>query len=120
MNTRENVIQTKSYGFALRIVKMYKSNYQNYEDRDILRQLLRSATSIGANVEEAEGGQSKRDFIAKMSIAFKEAREAHYWLRLSRDSGILAIETVESLIIDIVEIIKILTAILNTSKQSKP
>jgi len=118
MKTRENVIQTKSYDFALKVVKMYKANYSNYEDREILRQLLRSATSIGANAEEAEGGQSKRDFIAKMSIAYKEARETNYWLRLTKDTGIISLDKSKQLIADSIELIRILTAILNSSKQA--
>lgn len=116
MKTRENVIQKKSYAFALNILKMYKKRYKNYEDRDLLRQLLRSATSIGANVEEAEGGQSKKDFIAKMSIAYKEARESNYWLRLMRDGQKLSKEISNELIDESIEILKILTSILKASK----
>lgn len=118
MNTRENVIQTKSYAFALKIVKMYMRMYKNSEVKDLLRQVLKSGTSIGANVEEAEGGQSKRDFIAKMSIAYKESRETNYWLRLFKDAEILEETEAEALKQDSEELMRIMTAILNTSKRA--
>lgn len=115
---KENVIQTKSYDFALKTVKLYQNHYRNSEVRSLLRQLLNSGTSVGANVEEAEGGQSKRDFIAKMSISYKEARETKYWLRLLRDSHVLEIGEANSMISECEELIRILTAILNSSKNS--
>ena len=79
----QNVIQEKSYRFALEIVELYRSLLKSGVERILIQQLLRSGTSIGANVEEALGGQSKKDFIAKMSIYYKEARETKYWLRLT-------------------------------------
>ena len=83
----DNVIQEKSFAFAIRIVNAYK--YLKFEKQEFVlsKQMLRSGTSIGANVEEAIGGQSKADFISKLSIAYKEARETLYWLRLLNDSG---------------------------------
>ena len=84
----KSIIKTKSYDFALEIVKLCVK-LKNEKHFEIASQLLRSGTSIGANVEEALAGQSKKDFFAKMSIASKEAREANYWLRLLRDSKIL-------------------------------
>lgn len=113
---KENVIQTKSYDFALRVVKTYQRHYKNSDVRSLLRQFLASGTSIGANIEEAEGGQSKRDFIAKLSISYKEARETKYWIRLLRDSDIFNKEESEKLLNDCDELLRILTAILNTSK----
>ncbi len=83
---KENVIQEKTYKFAIRAVKLYKYLVDEKREFVLSKQLLRSGTSIGANVEEAIGGQSKKDFIAKISIAYKEARETHYWLRILKDT----------------------------------
>lgn len=113
---KENVIQTKSYAFALNVVKVYQKHYKNSDVRSLLRQFLASGTSIGANVEEAEGGQSKRDFVAKLSISYKEARETKYWIRLLRDSQVFNDSEAEKLSSDCDELLRILTAILNTSK----
>ena len=82
-----NIIQEKSYHFSLRIISLYRRLYKQREFV-ISRQLLRCGTSIGANVEEALGSYSRKDFHFKMVIAFKEARETHYWLRLIRDAGL--------------------------------
>ena len=116
--SQENIIQTKSYSFALKIIKIYQKYYKHAEVKSLLRQVLNSGTSIGANVEEAEGGQSRRDFIAKLSISYKEARETHYWLRLLRDAKVFDEKESKSLLEDCAELIRILTAILNTSKNS--
>ena len=113
-----NVIQQKSYNFALKVVRMFQETAGNTGERSLLHQLLRSGTSIGANIEEAEGAVSKKDFIAKMGIAFKEARESHYWLRLLIDSNILGSKDVE-LLNDCVEILKILNSILRTSRKQE-
>ena len=78
----ENIIQTKSYAFAVRIVRLHKHLINTKKEYVLSKQILRSGTSIGANVEEAIGGQSKADFIHKLAIAYKEARETSYWLRL--------------------------------------
>ncbi len=83
---------------------------------DLARQVLRSGTSVGANVEEALAGISRLDFIAKMSIASKEARETHYWLRLLRDSKIIPDSKITSLETENLELIRILTAIVKTSQ----
>jgi len=111
-----NPVQTKSYQFALRIVKLYlflKSEKREYE---LSKQLLRSATSVGANVEEAIGAQSQKDFIHKLSIAYKEARETQYWLRLLSDSGIIASQESETLLPECEELMKIIGSILKTMK----
>ena len=84
----ENVIQTKSYAFALEIIKLFK-DLKNQREFIISKQVLRSGTAIGAMVEEAIGAESKKDFIHKISIAYKEARETHYWIRLLKDSEML-------------------------------
>ncbi len=85
-----------------------------------LKKILRSGTSIGANVEEAIGGQSERDFISKISIAYKEARETHYWLRLLRDAQILDRQHADSIITDCEELLKLSGSILKTMKQKIP
>ncbi|MFK7900074.1 MAG: four helix bundle protein [Cyclobacteriaceae bacterium] len=83
-----NVILNKSFEFAKKIIYLY-SALKNEKEFDLGRQLLRSGTSIGANIEEAQGAISKKDFIAKIHISYKEARETHYWLRLLKDCSIV-------------------------------
>lgn len=117
---QDNLIITKTYNFGLRILKLYLHLRSEKTDIGLCSQLLRSGTSIGANTEEAIGGSSRKDFINKLQIAYKEAREAGYWLRLLRDSKILDEKLAMSLINDFDEIIKILTAIINSSKKEKP
>lgn len=85
----ESVLKTKSYNFALRIVKLFKYLADEKKEYVLSKQILRSGTSIGANIEEANQAQSKADFIHKLSVANKEAFETHYWLRLLKDSEIL-------------------------------
>jgi four helix bundle protein len=114
---KNNVIQKKSYDFALQIISLYQMLCKANEFV-LSKQLLRSGTSIGANVEEAQAGQSTADFIAKMSIASKEARETNYWLRLLRDSGTINESEVGSLIVESESIIKILTSIVKTSSKN--
>ncbi|WP_246525382.1 four helix bundle protein [Geomobilimonas luticola] len=84
----DNIIQKKSYDFALMIIALYRQLCKSGEFV-LSKQLLRSGTSIGANVEEAQAGQSRADFVSKISIASKEARETCYWLRLLRDSNMI-------------------------------
>lgn len=112
---KENVIQNKSYLFAIRIVKLhlFLSKQREYE---LSAQILRSGTSIGANVEEAIGGYSKKDFSHKLSVAYKEARETKYWIRLLRDSGIVKQKLADSFLADCEEILAILFTILRSSK----
>lgn len=110
------MIVEKSYDFALRILQLgkYLREQQEYL---VSKQVVRCGTSIGANVEEAQGGQSKADFIAKMQIALKEARETKYWLRLLRDGKLLETRLAESLIQDVEELLRLLNAILISSKE---
>jgi four helix bundle protein len=115
----ENVLIDKSYAFALRSVKLYMFLKKTHGQLTIFEQQLKAGTSIGANCEEAIGGQSRKDFIAKLSIAYKEARESHYWLRLFRDTELLESKLVESLLQDNQELKRILAAILKTSKESE-
>ena len=114
---RENLILEKSYSFALKIIELYRSLCEQNEFV-ISKQVLKSGTSIGANVEEATAGQSKKDFIAKMAISSKEARETNYWLRLLRDSKIYFSPNLIELIDESEELIKILTAIVKTSQKN--
>lgn len=116
----ENPMQTKSYAFALQIVKLYRFLCNEKKEFILSKQIVRSGTSIGANVEEAIGGQSNKDFLSKMSIAYKEARETHYWLRLLRDSEILDAKHAKSVIQDCEELLKISGSIIRTTKQKIP
>ncbi|MDD9864016.1 MAG: four helix bundle protein [Gammaproteobacteria bacterium] len=113
----DNPIQEKSYAFALRIVNLYRYLCDEKKEFVLSKQLVRSGTSIGANVEEAIGGQSYKDFLSKVSIAYKEARETHYWLRLLRDSGILEVQRANSIIADCDELLKLSGSIIRTTKQ---
>ncbi len=112
----ESVLKTKSYDFALRIVKLYKYVASEHREYVLSKQILRAGTSIGANVEEAGQGQSKADFIHKLSIAQKEAFETHYWLRLLKDSEYLTQSQADSLIADCIELQKLLTSSIRTAK----
>jgi four helix bundle protein len=115
----DNVVQSKSYSFAIRIVEVYK--YLNSEKKEFVlsKQLLRSGTSIGANVEEAIGGQSRKDFFAKLTIAYKKARESHYWIRLLKDTNYLTEDQYNSLIKDVEELLKIIGSIQKTIRNSE-
>lgn len=115
-----NIILTKSYQFAVRIIKTYQLLLNNHKDYTLTRQLLKSGTSIGANIEEAIGGQSKADFIAKISIAYKESRETIYWMRLLSDTTYLEEKFAYSLLDDTKEIQRILSTILISSKRTQP
>lgn len=114
----ENIIQTKSYGFALRIIKVYKYLSQEKKEFILSKQLLRSGTSIGANIEESIGGQSKADFFTKLTIAYKETRESKYWIRLLRDSEYLTVDQAEDLLKDVEELLKIISSIQKTVRNS--
>ena len=114
---KENVIVDKSFRFAVTIVKLYQQLSVERKEYVISKQLLRSGTSIGANIEESVGSISKKEFIAKVQIAYKEARETKYWIRLLAETGYLEKETSSNLLIDIDELLKILVAILKTSKE---
>ena len=115
--TRQNIIQNKSYDFARKIV-LFCYQFQHEKKEYVLsKQLLRSGTSIGANIEEAIGGISKKDFRAKMSISYKEARETKYWLRLIKDCKLESSENIEQLLIDLEKILKILFKIIQTASE---
>lgn len=114
---KPNLIKNKSYQFALKIIS-FSRQMQNQKEYVLSKQLLRAATSIGANVEEASAAQSKKDFVAKMAISSKEARETHYWLRLIRDSQLCMDIDVGSLVEDCEELIRMLTAIVKTAQKN--
>lgn len=118
---QDNIILDKSFTFAVRIVKLYKYLCDEKKEYVLSKQLLRSGTSIGANINEAQAGQSKADFISKMSIASKEARETKYWIDLLIKTDYLDINEnyVQSLVTDIEEIIKLLTSIVKSSQGNK-
>jgi four helix bundle protein len=111
---KENIIVDKSYQFAVEMTLICKK-LKEKKEYHLASQLMRSATSIGANVCEATAAQSKRDFISKMSIASKEAREANYWINILKESEVMDIDYT-SYLKESEEIIKILTAILKTAK----
>lgn len=111
----------RTFAFALRIIKLCQSlNNADGISRTMSRQLLRSGTSIGANVAEAQSGQSKKDFISKMYIACKEARETHYWLRLLCESDIVRESLLKEMMGECNELIAILTSIVKNAKACCP
>ena len=115
------IILDKPFDFAIRVIKLYKHLCDDKKEYILSKQLIRSGTSIGANINEAQAGQSKRDFIAKMSNASKEARESKYWIDLLIKTDYLNInEThVRSLLNDIEEIVKLLTSIVKSSQENE-
>lgn len=112
---KENVIKEKSFLFAIEIVSLYKAIVERKEFV-LSKQLLRSGTSIGANVRESEHAQSKADFIHKLSIALKEANETEYWIDLLFETKYLSQTEFENIKPSIIELLKLLTSIINTSK----
>lgn len=115
----ENIVHTKSYAFALRVIKLFKFLTTEQKEFVLSKQILRSGTSIGALVKESEHAQSKADFINKMNIALKEANESEYWLMLLKDSEYINENSFNSLHSDVSELIKLLASIVKTSKQNK-
>jgi four helix bundle protein len=111
-----NIIQEKSFAFAVRAVKLFKYLQEEKREFVLSKQFLRSATSIGANVEESIGGQSDKDFLSKLSIAYKEARETMYWLKLLQATDYLTQSEAESMLTDAEELCKILGKIQVTMK----
>ena len=115
---RENILKSKSYAFALRIIKMYKYLCSNKE-YVLSKQVLRSGTAIGALVAESEFAQSKADFVSKLSIALKEANETIYWLNLLKDSQYINDIMFKSIKNDNEELIKLLVSSIKTAKNEK-
>jgi len=115
-----NVVLDKSLAFAVRVVKLYKHLCGEQKEYVLSKQLLRSGTSVGANINEAQAGQSKADFIAKMAVASKEARESIYWIDLLIKTDYLNKDDkhVQTLVNDIDEIVKLLTSIVKSSQEN--
>ena len=113
---RENLLTEKSIAFAARIIKLHKYLIKTQKETVISKQIVRSGTSIGANINEANYGQSKADFISKLHIALKETAETEYWLRLLLASEYVSKEMGESLLSDCIEMKRILIASINTAK----
>ncbi len=115
---KDNIVQIKSYDFAVRIIKVFKYLSEEKKEYVLSKQLLRCGTSIGANIEEAIGGQSEKDFFAKLTIAYKETRETHYWIRLLKDTNYLSVEDADSLLKDVEELLRIIGSIQKTLRNS--
>ena len=114
---KERDIQERTFAFACRIVKLYQFLAKQGGDAEVLgKQVLRSGTSIGANLEEAAAGQSKADFVSKCNIALKEARETYYWLRLLNDTEVVPANKLSDLATESNELVAILTTIVKKSR----
>ena len=115
---KQNPLQQKSYQFSLSIINLYKNYWVKNYSMVLFRQVLRSATSIGANVEEGLSGVSKKEFVFKLQISLKESFETRYWLNLLRDSQAIPGEIANRLINQCEELIRILTSIIKTTKRN--
>ena len=115
----ENAVVEKSFSFAIRIVKLYRYLTKHEKEFVLSKQLLRCGTSIGANISEAQRGQSKADFHAKMTIALKEANETLYWIQLLYKTDYMTEKQYTSILADIEELLRILTAICKSSVSEK-
>ena len=118
---KDNIVLDKSFEFAIRVVNLHKHLCDSKKEYILSKQLLRSGTSIGANINEAQAAQSKKDFVAKMSIASKEARESKYWIELLIMTEYLDKDNkhTQSLLNDIEELTKLLTSIVKSSQNNK-
>jgi four helix bundle protein len=114
---KENILKIKSYGFAIRIVKL--SQYLQHERKEFVlcKQILRSGTAVRALIREAAYGQSKADFVHKLAIALKEANETDYWISILKDTGYIEEKLFKSILQDCQELLKILIASIKTAKQ---
>ncbi|MBS9766395.1 MAG: four helix bundle protein [Flavobacteriaceae bacterium] len=115
---KDNIVKNKSFDFAVRIVKLCKYLTEDKKEYVLSKQLLRSATSVGAMISESEHSETKKDFIHKMAIAQKEINETIYWLQLLEATEYLIPKEFESINADAVEIIKLITTIIKTSKNN--
>ena len=113
---KDNIIRSKSFDFSVRIVNLYKVLYYERNEKKLSKQLLRSGTSIGANIEEGIAAFSKKEFIFKLQISYKEANESFYWIKLLHRTDYIKDVEFESLKLNIEEIIKLLISIIKTSK----
>ena len=117
MNT-ESIVKDKSYQFAIRIVNAYKYLTSSQKEFVLSKQMLRSGTAVGALIREGIHAQSRPDFLNKMNIALKEAYETEYWISLLHDTGFFSVDLYESIHEDSVELVKLLTSIVKTMKDS--
>lgn len=113
----ENIVATKSYAFAIRVIRLY-TFLLNKKEFVLSKQLLRSGTAIGALIKESEHAQSKADFLSKMNIALKEVNETEYWLMLLKDTEYISVIQFDSIHRDCEEILKLLISIVKTTKAS--
>ena len=118
MYDKDNIIKDKTYKFAIRIINLFKYLCYEKNEQVLSKQILRCGTSIGANIEEAVCAISKKDFLNKVYIAHKEARETSYWIRLLKDTNYLDKKSSDSLLIDCEEIIKITGKIISTARKN--
>ena len=116
MNRRKNIVRDKSFDFAVRVVNLYKHLVEEKKEYTLSKQILRSGTSVGANIEEALGGYSKKDFRAKMGISYKEIRETKYWLRLLKETNYISEDSFHNLYSEAEELAKILFKIIQNAK----
>ena len=114
----DNVVKEKSFEFSVRIVNLYKHLTTSKQEDIMSKQLLRSGTSIGANICEAEQAQSTLDFLSKMNISLKESSESDYWLRLLHRTGYLNVEEYNNIIKDCRDLTKLLVAIVKSTKEN--
>ncbi|MBP9663169.1 MAG: four helix bundle protein [Pyrinomonadaceae bacterium] len=115
---KENVLLDKTFAFSIRAVRAYKYLVEDKKEFVMSKQFLRCGTSIGANAEEAVGGQSRADFVAKLSIAYKEARETKYWIRLLRETEYFDHQQADSLLTDVEELLKLIGRIQLTTRRN--
>ncbi|HVQ55793.1 MAG TPA: four helix bundle protein [Pyrinomonadaceae bacterium] len=113
---KQNLLKERSYAFALRTIKLYKHLSGESKEYVLSKQILRSGTSIGANITEANRGESRMDFVHKLSIALKEADETEYWLNLLRDGDYITASQAESLLTDCSQLQRLLIASIKTTK----
>lgn len=114
----DNILVDKSFTFAVRIVNLYKYLSNDKKEFILSKQLLRSGTSIGANINESQDAQSTNDFIAKLSIALKEARESKYWIELLKETNYLSTKESDNILEDVIEVIKLLVSIIKKTKEN--
>ena len=112
----KDILKKKSFAFAIRIVRLYQFLIEKKKEYVLAKQILRSGTSIGANVQEAHGGISKADFSAKVSIAYKESKETQYWIQLLHETDYIDTKLFDSLLEDCEELSKMLFSILKTTR----
>ncbi len=116
---KENIVVDKSYKFAIRIINLYKFLVAEKKEYVISKQILRSGTSIGANINEAQSAESKMDFVHKLSISAKEIRETEYWLKLLNETDYIDKISFDSICSECNELLKIINSIILTSKERK-